>query len=74
MQWRKLRSRRSLLIGQALTVTVAIILVVSLFGSDVAVGFREMVASVRVSTPLLLAIATWLLLAPIAGYVAIRQK
>ncbi|HEX2122336.1 MAG TPA: hypothetical protein VHL59_11895 [Thermoanaerobaculia bacterium] len=70
-------ARRSLLVGQAVTLAVAIALVVSLFGASFALELREVrevLASVRVSTPLLLAIATWVLIAPIAGYVAIRQK
>jgi predicted anti-sigma-YlaC factor YlaD len=67
-------ARRSLLIGQGATVAIVIALVVSLLGVEVAVGIREIVASLKVSTPLLIALATWLLLAPIAGYVAIRQK
>ncbi|HEY3052179.1 MAG TPA: hypothetical protein VGK04_02190 [Thermoanaerobaculia bacterium] len=67
-------ARRSLLIGQAATLAIAIVLMISLFGVDVAVELREVIASIRVSTPLLLALATWLLLAPIAGYVALREK
>ena len=67
-------ARRSLLIGQMGTVAIAITLVVAFFGVEVAGGVREMIAVLRVSTPLLIALATWLLLAPIAGYVAIRQK
>ena len=67
-------ARRSLLIGQAVTLAIAIALVVSLFGSEVAVSVREVVAAARVSTPLLLALVTSVLAAPIAGYVAIRQK
>ena len=67
-------ARRSLLVGQAVTLTVAIMLVVSFFGTDVAMGVREVIDSIRLSTPLLLTVATWLLVAPIAGYVAIRQK
>ena|SRR5688500_12394136 len=67
-------ARRSLLLGQAATLAIAIALVVSLLGGEVAVGVRDVVTSFRLSTPLLLAAATWLLLAPIAGYVAMRQK
>ena len=83
MWWRmRLRQRheaaataqRTLLIGQAVTLAVAITLLVSFFGSEVAVGVREAVATMRVSTPVLLAIATSLLAAPIAGWVAVRQK
>jgi hypothetical protein len=67
-------ARRSLLIGQAVTLTVAIALMVVIFGGSVAVEAREIFATLRVSTPLLLALATWVLLAPIGGYLAIRQK
>lgn len=67
-------ARRSLLVGQAVTLVVAMALVVTLFGADIAVGVREAIAAVRLSTPLLLAIATSAFLVPIAGWVAIRQK
>jgi predicted anti-sigma-YlaC factor YlaD len=67
-------ARRSLLVGQAATLVVAIALVVALFGADLAIGIREVVSTIRLSTPLLLALAAWVLAAPIAGYVAIRQK
>jgi hypothetical protein len=68
------RARRSLFIGQAMTLTIALALVGTLFGTNVAIEMREIVATIRVSTPLLLAVATWLLLAPFAGWIAIRQK
>lgn len=67
-------ARRSLLIGQALTLAIAIVLMVSFVGVDVAAGFRETLAAIRASTPLLYALAMSVLLAPIAGWVAIRQK
>ncbi|HEX7150393.1 MAG TPA: hypothetical protein VF618_02820 [Thermoanaerobaculia bacterium] len=68
------KARRSLLIGQGATLAIALALVVAFFGGDLAVAARDMVATIRLSTPLLLAAATSLLLAPIAGWVAIRQK
>ncbi|MEA2463830.1 MAG: hypothetical protein QOJ98_1577 [Acidobacteriota bacterium] len=67
-------ARRSLLIGQAATLIIAITLVISFFGPDLAVSVRHVIDTVRVSTPLLLALATWVLLAPIAGWMLIRQK
>jgi hypothetical protein len=67
-------SRRALLVGQAMTLAIALALVAALFGTDVAAGMREVIASIRLSTPLLIGIATWLLVAPIGGYVALRQK
>jgi predicted anti-sigma-YlaC factor YlaD len=67
-------ARRSLLIGQAATLVIALALVVSFFGTDVAFAVKNVIATIRVSTPLLLALATWVLVAPIAGWVALRQK
>ena len=67
-------ARRTLFIGQALTLTVALGLTFAIFGTNLVVEMREVIAAIRVSTPLLLAAATYLLVAPIAGYVAIRQK
>ncbi|HEV7239344.1 MAG TPA: hypothetical protein VGQ36_08900 [Thermoanaerobaculia bacterium] len=58
-------ARRSLLVGQAVTLVVATALVVTLFGTDIAVGVREAIAAVRLSTPLLLAIATSVFVVPI---------
>lgn len=68
------RARRSLYIGQAATLLVALALVVSFFGSDVATGVRELASNIHISTKLLLIAATWALAVPIAGWVAIRQK
>jgi len=67
-------ARRSLLIGQGVTLAMAMALVISFFGSDVAFAVRHLIATIRLSTPLLLVLATWILIAPIAGWVAIRQK
>ena len=66
-------ARRSLLVGQAMTLAVAVIVVVAVFGADIAFEMKQAIAAIRVSTPLLIAFVTTLLLAPI-GYVAIRQK
>lgn len=67
-------ARRSLLIGQAATLIIALALVVSFFGADITFAVKNMVATIRLSTPLLLALAASLLGAPIAGWVALRQK
>jgi predicted anti-sigma-YlaC factor YlaD len=67
-------ARRSLLIGQAVTLAVAIGLVIAFFGADLAFAVRDLFATVRLSTPLLIALATGILLLPIAGWVALRQK
>jgi hypothetical protein len=67
-------ARRTLLIGQALTLAIAVGLMVVLFGADVALTVRQLVGSIHLGTPFFLALATSLLLVPIAGWVAIRQK
>ncbi len=67
-------ARRSLLIGQAATLAIAVTLVVTFFGAEVTTAMREVIATIRVSTPLLIAVATWALIAPIAGWVALKQK
>ena len=67
-------ARRSLLVGQAATLLVAVALVVSFFGVEIAAGVRHVVQNIRLNTPLLFAVTAWLLIVPIAGWVAIRQK
>lgn len=67
-------ARRSLLIGQAATLVIALALVAAFFGADITFAVKNVIATLRLSTPLLLALATWLLGAPIAGWVALRQK
>lgn len=70
-------ARRSLFVGQAATLVIALILAGAFFGVELTVGIREIVAAVRLSTPLMVIVGAWLLFllaAPIAGYVAIRQK
>lgn len=68
------RARRSLLIGQAATFVIGIALLAAVFGHDIASQVREVIEASPFSTWLLLALATPILAAPIAGYVAIRQK
>ena len=70
-------TRRTLFVGQALTLTIAIAITVAFFGADIAVGVRAGVARLQelnVNLPLVLAVATSVLLAPIAGWVMVRQK
>lgn len=67
-------ARRSLLVGQAVTLAVAAVAVASIFGEELAAGIRQTVTSFPFSTPVLLMLATWLLAAPIGGYLATRQK
>lgn len=68
------RARRSLLLGQAATLVIALGLLVFFFGTDLATGLRHLTATARLNTPLLLALAAWVLLAPVAGWVDLRQK
>jgi hypothetical protein len=67
-------AQRSLLIGQAATLAVAIVLMFALFGADVAVGVRDAVASIHLTTRLVLFVAVPLVLAPLAGWVAVRTR
>ena len=70
-------ARRSLLVGQAVTLLIAVGLVILFLGADVAGELREarnVLATIRVSTTILIAVATWAIVTPIAGWVAIRQK
>lgn len=67
-------ARRSLLIGQAVTLAAAVVLVFALLGGTLAGEAVNVIASIKLSTPLLLAVAIWLLAAPIAGWMLIRQK
>ena len=67
-------ARRSLLIGQAVTLAAAVVLVFTLLGGTLVGEAVNVIASIKLSTPLLLAVAIWLLAAPIAGWMLIRQK
>lgn len=67
-------ARRSLLIGQAATLAAAVLLVFLLLGGNLLGEAVNVIASIKLSTPLLLAVAAWLLAVPIAGWVLIRQK
>ena len=49
---------------QAVTLAAAVALVFALLGGEAV----NVIASIRLSTPLLLAVAAWLLAAPIAGW------
>jgi predicted anti-sigma-YlaC factor YlaD len=66
--------RRSLLIGQAVTLAAAVVLVFTLLGGNLAGEAVNVIASIKLSTPLLLAVAAWLLAVPIAGWVLMREK
>lgn len=73
-QRREARARRSLMIGQAATLSVAVVLILALFGPDVFSGVTKMIATLGLSTPMLLAIGIAVSLAPIGGYLAIAEK
>lgn len=73
-QMAQARARRSLLIGQAATLSVAVALTLALFGSDVVTSVAAMISAIHLSTPLLLVIGTALLLAPVGGWVAITER
>ena len=66
-------ARRALLIGQAATILIAVALTASLFGVEITTGVRDVVANVELSTGMLVVLTASLLLAPIAGWVAVRQ-
>jgi hypothetical protein len=72
-------TRRTLLVGQALSLIVAIGLALAFFGSEIAYGVREGIALLQelpvdnVNVPLVLAIAMSVLLAPIAGWMMVRS-
>jgi len=65
-------ARRSLLIGQAVTLAAAVVLVFTLLGGHLASEAVNVIESIKLSTPLLLAVAIWLIAAPIAGWVLLR--
>jgi predicted anti-sigma-YlaC factor YlaD len=67
-------ARRSLLIGQAVTLAAAVALIFTLLGRTLASEAVSVFASIKLSTPLLLAVAAWLVAAPIAGWMLLRQK
>ena len=67
-------ARRTLLIGQAVTLAIGVCLTYVLLGGTVATSLRAAIASVSVSTPLVLTLAVCAALAPIAALAALRQK
>ena len=66
-------ARRTLLIGQAATILIAVALTASLLGVEITSGVRQVIASVELSTRMLIVLTAALLLAPIAGWAAIKQ-
>ena len=67
------RARRWLLVGQAATLAIALALFVSFFGPQLAHGLRGLADTIRLSTPLVIALGTLVLIAPLAGWIAIRK-
>lgn len=67
-------ARRSLLIGQAVTLTVALALVISFFGSELASDVRHVASLIHLDMPLVFVLATLLLVTPIAGWAAVRER
>jgi hypothetical protein len=64
----ELAARRSLLIGQALTLAVAIALVAMLFGGQLTEGAHRAIEAVRSSTTLLVTVVLAMIAAPIATW------
>jgi hypothetical protein len=67
-------ARRSLLIGQAVTLAIALVVVISLFGGSIAAEVRNLIATIHFSAPILVGLAMWILAAPIAGWLALRRE
>lgn len=66
------KARRSLVFGQALTLAVAVSVLVFLFGSEILAAAQEAFWAVRFSAPLLAAAAV-VLMVPIGGWLVLRQ-
>ena len=67
-------ARRTLLIGQAVTLAAALVLVFLLLGGNLLGEAVNVIASIQLSPPLLLAVAIWLVAAPVAGWVLMREE
>jgi hypothetical protein len=63
-------ARRFLFIGQALTLAIAIALTARFFGADITMAVRDVVASIHLTKPVLIALAASLVLAPLGSWVA----
>lgn len=67
-------ARRSLLIGQAVTLAAALALVFTLLGGTLASEAVNVIETIRLSPLLLVTLALWLLAVPVAGWLLLRQK
>lgn len=66
-------ARRSLLVGQAVTIAIALVLAFAVFAPQF-VDEMKALASIRLSWPMLALVTTSVLLAPIGGWMAIKSK
>lgn len=67
------RARRSLFIGQGLTLGIAFVIIAAFLGGPLADAALHLATSLRVSLWLLVTIASALVIAPVAGWVAVRR-
>lgn len=67
-------ARRSLLIGQAVTLAIALGAVLTLFGGSVALEVRNLFGAIHVSAPMLIVLAMSIVAAPVAGWLALRRE
>lgn len=68
------RARRWLFAGQAATLVMALVLVVGLFGAELAGAAKDAAAALQLANPLLLAAAVAVtVLVPLGGWLALRQ-
>lgn len=72
------RARRSLWIGQAATLSIAVALVITLFGAEAVAVLRHLATTLRLGNPIVLALAILLaagaVLTPVAGWLALRRR
>jgi hypothetical protein len=70
-------ARRSLLVGQAMTLAIGLVLALAALGAELTVGLRKLAGlllAADLGAPLLVVLGAWLLLAPLVGWLAIRQE
>jgi hypothetical protein len=70
-------ARRSLLVGQAMTLAIGLVLALVALGAELTVGLRKLAGlllAADLGAPLLVVLGAWLLLAPLVGWLAIRQE
>lgn len=67
------RARRSLFIGQGITLGVALIIIAAFLGGPLAEAALRLATALRVSMWLVVTVASAIALAPVAGWVAVRR-